>query len=169
MAVNQQEVIDAARDIIRLAKDYGGGETLNREMLLDPVLYAYFEGRFGAMSRQHQVEMHSKVRPQRIDFRHGSSNPSVMEFAVRPPSGGSTLQGSQNKSELRKLTRIVPSQAKTRILLLLDLYRESILKCKLKPTYDNINAGRGNFRRHSVRVIYVHPDIDYKFLWNPKK
>jgi hypothetical protein len=137
-------------------------------MLIDRTVYAYFEGRFGHFSRQHRVRMHSKPRPQRIDFRYGTSNPVVIEFAVRPRTKGGHLYGSQNRSELRKLTRVLSSEAKTRVLLLLDLSSNPIPKPKLKKTYDGINAGKGNFTRHSVRVIYVQRDNSYHFSWKPK-
>jgi hypothetical protein len=28
-----------------------------------------------------------------------------------------------------------------------------------------LNAGRGNFRKFPVRVIYVHRDVDFNFVW----
>ena len=136
-------------------------------MLLDPILYGYLQGRFGGMSRQHWVHIHGRQRPHRIDFRIGGNNPIVIEFAVRPPDGGTTLYGSQNRSELRKLARVSRATARLRVLLLIDLSPTPILRVKLEPTYDDQNAGRGNFTRHSVRVIYVHTQSTYNFLWQP--
>ena len=147
--------------------DYSSGP--EREMRLDPMVYGFLQGRHGHMSRQFYVRFHGAKRPKRIDFRYGTSNPAVIELAVRPPTGGSQLHGSQTESELRKLTRVPQAKAKRRILLLLDLYRSPLDEAKLKATYDSIHAGRGNFKRHSVRVIYVHRDSTYDFLWWPKK
>lgn len=93
---------DAAVRVVRLLDDYSGGHVGKREMLLDPILYGYLQGRFGSMTRQHHVQFYGAAKPKRIDFRHGTSNPTVIEFAVRPPSGHATLYGSQNRSELQK-------------------------------------------------------------------
>jgi hypothetical protein len=92
-----------------------------------------------------------------------------MEFAVRPPKGGGELYGSQNVSELRKLCRVSHTEARLRALLLLDLCHESIKQDALQNTYVSINAGRGRFRRSAVRVIYVHRDFGFNFLWKPYK
>jgi len=162
------ELEDAAQEIIRLLRDYSTDPAAQREMRIDPVVYGYFDGRFGKMSRQVYVRMHSRPRPQRIDFRYGSNNPLVFEFAVRSRQSDATLYGSQNVSELRKLTRVIPSQARTRILLLLDLTDTPIARDNLKATYDRINAGRGRFQRHPVRVIYASNSVTYNFLWRPQ-
>ena len=166
--MNIYQIKKATQNIIRLLQDYAGSGEYRREMLLDPVIYGYFEAAFGRMSRQHHVRLHSRPRPQRIDFRHGGSNPVVFEFAVRPPGGGGHLYGSQNTSELRKLTRVLTSQARLRVLLLVDLLQHPISRENLKRTYDAVNAGRGRFQRHSVRVIYVHASEEYDFLWRPQ-
>ena len=165
--MNIAEVINAGVEILDLLAAYRHDPAQRREMRIDPVVFGYLQGRFGHIQRQHYVRMHSKPKPQRIDFRFGTSNPVVLEFAVRPPNGASELYGSQNTSELRKLTRVLPSQAKSRMLLLLDMAHAPIPKSNLKPTYDNVNAGKGNFKRHTVRVIYVHSDDNYHFRWQP--
>src|SRR5207245_1508894 len=123
--------------------------------------------RFGRISRQHPVYLYGSERPQRIDFRYGGPNPVVIEFAVRPRDGGGQLYGSQNESELRKLTRVNQTEAKLRVLLLVDLANAPIAESELKPTYDGINAGPGNFTRMPVRVIYVHDQQSYNFIWRP--
>ena len=140
-----------------------------RESLLDPVLFAYLSARFSKVARQHPVYLYGSTRPQRIDFRFGGSNPVLLELAVRPPIGGGDLYGSQNADELRKLARISPTQARLRVLLLLDLHHDPLSEASLKATYGSINAGRGRFKRHSVRVIYVHANSTYHFKWNPFK
>jgi len=91
----------------------------------------------------------------------------VIEFAVRPPNGGATLYGSQNSTELRKLCRVTQASARLRVLLLMDLSPDPILRENLKPTYDVQSSGPGNFIRHSVRVVYVHSTSRYNFLWQP--
>jgi hypothetical protein len=163
--MNIAELTDAALGVLRLLEDYSRAP--QREMLIDPVLSAYLAGRFGEMTRQHWIRLHGRPRPQRIDFRYGGSNPSVIEFAFRPPTGRSELYGPQNLSELRKLTRVPRSRARRRYLLLLDRHHQPIQCANLKVTYDPLHAGRGRFRRHSVRVIYVHRDLQYNFVWRP--
>jgi hypothetical protein len=165
--MNLEQLQQASRRVISLLDDYTGTHVGRREMLLDPVLYGYLEGRFSQITRQHHVRLHSSSHPKRIDFRSGTTNPVVIEFAVRPPTGGPELYGSQNRSELRKLCRVTKSAARLRVLLLIDLYSEPLLKSSLKPTYDKQNSGQGNFKRHSVRILYVHRKEQYNFLWRP--
>src|SRR5436305_1954049 len=132
--MNIADLIDSARKVASVLKDYSGGHVGRREMLLDPILYGYLHGRFKRLSRQHWVRLHGRPRPQRIDFRAGGSNPVVIEFAVRPPHGGASLYGSQNRSELRKLTRVTRTSARLRVLLLIDLAPAAIPLNNLKPT-----------------------------------
>ena len=163
--MNIKDIIEASYKIIELVNEYHN--IPDREMLIDPILYAYLDGHFGNMQRQHYVYLYGSAKPKRIDFRFGGNNPVVIEFVVRSPTGGGTLYGSQNVSELRKLSRVEISQARLRVLLLVDLYWKPLNIDKLKSSYEQIHAGPGNFTRNSVRVIYVHNDKDYKFLWNP--
>lgn len=162
------DIIQAALEILALADNYRHDPRATREMRMDPLVLAYFQGRFGSMARQHHVRVHRGNRSKRIDFRHGTHNPVVIELAVRPRYGAGEMYGSQNSPELRKLCRVVPSQARTRVLLLLDLKRSPIDKVNLKATYDSLHAGRGRFTRHGVRVVYVHKERQYHFLWNPR-
>ena len=164
--MNIAQIIGASRAIIALRQDYHGGQQVGeREMRLDPILYGYFQGRFGRMSRQHRVQIHGRSRPRRIDFRSGGSNPVVIEIAVRPPTGGSHLYGSQNRGELRKLTRVTNTSARLRVLLLVDLAPSALARENLQDTYREQNAGSGNFVRHRVRVIYVHAHTAFSFIW----
>jgi len=140
-----------------------------KELLLDAILLAYLAGRYSNVARQHHVRLYGSAKPQRIDFRFGGNNPVVIELAVRPPSGGGSLYGSQNKSELRKLCRVAHSQARLRVLLLLDLARHPLSKESLQEDYDRQNAGRSRFKRSSVRVIYVHRRTTFHFSWSPFK
>jgi hypothetical protein len=160
-----QSITDATHCVVELLSDYFGGHVGRREMLLDPILYGYFQGRFGHMERQHYIHMYGSHIPQRIDLRFGTDRPVVLEFAVRPPSGGGTLYGSQNRSELRKLCRA--ENATMRVLLLIDLSRKPHRVDNLRRSYLSQNGGPGNFERRSVRVIYVSNEIQYNFLWRP--
>jgi len=155
---------DAAKRVIELQRDYTGGKVGEREMLLDPILYAYLEGRFGHFTRQHPVRRTGTVKPARVDFRRGTMNPVLIEFAVRPPSGHGTLYGSQNRSELRKLCRMA---AALRVLLLVDLYHIPLSQESLRRSYEKISGGQGNFVRRAVRVVYVHRKRTFDFLWRP--
>lgn len=157
------EVLDAGRDILRMLDDYS--RPPHREMLLDPMVYSYLEGRLGSVTRQHKVWFSGSLRPARIDFRFGTNAPSVLELAVRSPAGGVQLLGRQNRDELRKLVRVPQARARRRYLLLLDLYRNPIPKSQLQPTYGAESSGPGRFRRHAVRVVYVHRALSYTFRW----
>ncbi len=137
------------------------------ERWLHGVVLGLFEAKIGYMASEFPVENSSKVtKPKCIDFRHGGNNPVVIELVVR--LHGSEVYGSQNRSELRKLCRIPYSKARRRILLLLDASGlDPIQKNSLKRSYQEIGSGRGKFTRETVTVIYVHPDIEYAFRWNP--
>lgn len=163
--MNHTGLRKAALRVLQLLEEYSNAP--HREMLIDPALYAFLEGHFGLMSRQHPVEIAGHRRPARIDYRQGGSNPTVIEFAVRPPLGGPQLYGSQNRAELRKLTRIPQTRAKRRVLLLLDRHRIPLSRASLEPTYESVTAGPGNFQRRSVRVQYVHVSRQFNFLWTP--
>jgi hypothetical protein len=45
--LNIEELTNAALEVLRLLNDYSTAP--HREMLIDPALYAYLEGRFGSM------------------------------------------------------------------------------------------------------------------------
>jgi hypothetical protein len=154
-------------DVLQLMGKYQNPP--QKELLIDAILLAYLSGRFSQVDRQHYVYLYGSTKPRRIDFRFGGSNPVVLELAVRPPTGGGRLSGSQNISELRKLCRVSHTQARLRALLLLDLYYDPLQKDSLKATYDRIDAGRGRFKRSSVRVIYVHLRDTFHFRWSPFK
>lgn len=138
-----------------------------REMEIDKALLAELNARYGSVTRQHRMEFASSLRPSRIDYRVGGTNPVLLELAVRPADGSCQLYGSQNKSELFKLTRFPQSRVKLRALLLMDFKEKAISAEKLRQTYDPINAGRGNFERNAVRVVYVHEAVQYNFIWQP--
>jgi hypothetical protein len=101
----------------------------------------------------------------RIDFRHGGNNPDVIELVV--VNHGNEHSPSQNLSELRKLCRVPYSQARRRILLILDTLENPVPKEWLRENYGGYNAGRGRFSRNTVTVVYVHPEDSYSFRWTP--
>jgi len=157
--VNIQQITECAEELLEMVTHY---KSLKRrgELGADLLLYGLLQGRFGHMTRQHPVKL------GRIDFRYGASAPVVIELVHRgrrDPRAG--LFASQNRSEIRKLTRVTNTTARTRILLLIDRSSDSIPRRNLKPSYDATNAGRGRFTRHSIRVIYVSRTNSYNFIW----
>jgi len=152
-----------------MVRDYHGGP--KREMLIDPALYAYLRAsaRGRGVERQFHAHLPRQRKPARIDFRVKNPNAVLIEFAVRPPQGGGHLCGSQNRSELFKLTRFSNVSAKLRALLLIDLAEKPYDLVSLRETYDEINAGKGKFQRHPVKAIYAHADAAFAFKWNPYK
>lgn len=149
--------------ILRLARAYRKHIAENNANLL-------FFGFLSAWStRPVDRERHIRISglTKRFDFRIGGSNPVHIEFAWRTRVNGGELYGSQNRSELRKLTRLRSSQTKLRVLLLLDASDRPIPQNDLKATYDSQNSGKGRFKRHPVRVIYCHERSQYSFSWKP--
>jgi hypothetical protein len=162
--ITRKQLIDAASAIVALAGDYKGAP--HREMRLDGLVYGILSERFGA-TRQHKIHSRNKnsKRSQRIDFRQPGANPVVIELATRT-RGRNEIYGSQNRDELRKLAR--QGNAAMRYLLLLDVARRDALgKPELTDTFDKVLKQRGPGTRKSVRVVYVHPDLAYDFLWPP--
>jgi hypothetical protein len=163
--VNIEEITETGTEILKVLSDYHRAP--HREMLIDPVLFAFLRGRFGAVERQKHVSVYGSIKPKRIDFRVGGTNPVVLELAVRPPTGGGHLLGGQNTSELRKLCKVSTTAAKLRVLLLIDLYSRNYTKDKLKESYDAAHAGPGKFERNPVRVVYMHASNKFSFSWSP--
>ena len=50
----------------------------------------------------------------------------------------------------------------------MDFKAEPISLERLRQTYDPITAGRGNFERNAVRVVYIHENSQYNFIWQPR-
>lgn len=161
--MNRNEIAQAALTVMQLLAHYSNAP--HREMLVDPALYAFLEARFERMRRQIPIQVGASQK--RIDFRHGGTNPVAIEFAVRPPNGGGQLYGSQNASELRKLSRLPQTKAKLRALLLMDLHATPHARQNLESTYDQVVLGPGNYVRKPVSVIYVHRNRHYQFVWRP--
>lgn len=158
-----RDISDAATDLLRIYSTYHAPPP--GELAFELALHAYLHASFGHMSRQLPVRVGRSTR--RIDLRYGGTNPVVIELALRPRKGGVQLNASQNRKELLKLSRIPQSRARRRALLLVDLFRDPIPEGILRPGYDREHAGRGNFCRRSVRIIYAHEGSAYDFIWWP--
>lgn len=164
--MNTTQIKRAGSTVLGLIHKYSADSRKKLEMRQDPLLFGYFAARFGKMSRQWSIHIGESARPKRIDFRHGGSNPVLIEFAVRPPHGRSELYGPGNKAELNKLCRFPPAKAKLRVLLLLDLAEDPIEKANLMKSYAGIKSSRGRYKRYPVRVIYTHKNKQYDFMWS---
>ena len=162
---NVTTIKESAKDFLKVLDAYRNPPKTERG--LDIALFAYFFARFSNVTRQFNVIMPQSQAPHRIDFRFGGTNPILLEFALRPRSGGGHLLAPNNKSELRKLSRIPPSRARVRVLLVIDLRKRVEPLDRLKRNYENFHLGRGNFPRHGVRVVYVHPQQTETFFWVP--
>lgn len=163
------EATSAALALIDLRKDYSNPPKTERG--LDPIFYGYITAAHPnvIVSRQMHIKFHGAKNPSRIDFRIGGTNPTVLELAVRPATGQQQLCGPQNHDELLKLSKVPLNKAKRRILLLVDLKKNSIKKDSLKATYDSLHAGPGKKVRHAVTIVYVHSGLQYSFTWKPRK
>lgn len=164
-----KEATAAGLALIELRGHYSNPPRTERG--LDPIFFGYITAAHPhvTVSRQMNVKFAKKTKPSRIDFRLGGTNPTVLELAVRPESGGQQLSGQLNRTELLKLSKIVPSKAKRRILLLIDLKKTPITRNQLEPTYAALNAGPGKKARHAVTVVYVHGNLTFSFTWKPRK
>ncbi len=162
--MNRFSLIKTACDVVTLASHYKGEP--HKEMGLDGLLYGVLWAKF-KVSRQYQIRSTGRSHPKRIDFKQLGLNPVVIEFVTRTETRGE-IYGSQNRSELVKLSKQI--KMKSRFLLLLDISgKKPIAEARLKATYTPIKTTRGRYPRTSVRVVYVHPDRQYHFLWRPRK
>lgn len=163
------QAIEAAKALIDLRKHYSNPPKTERG--LDPIFFGYITAAHPKVkvTRQSHISFSGSPKPSRIDFRIGGSNPTYLELAVRPANGQQELCGPQNHAELRKLSKVIPSKGKRRILLLVDLKRTAMTVAKLKGTYTPLNAGPGKKARYAVTVVYVHATTSFSFTWKPKK
>ena len=124
-----------------------------------PLVEAYLFGRMPRVKREHSVE------DGRIDFKIGGTNPAYLELAVTPrplvdEAAGErantkpgTLTGSQNKTELNKLSLIPQSKAKGRFVLLIDLWEQPHTIDSLKNTYSAQQAVLTG--KNIINVVYA--------------
>jgi len=92
------------RYALRLTEFLTWGKT--REGWLHGVILGLLEGSVGNMESEYHVGQ------KRIDFRHGGNNPDCVELVVR--HHGNEHYGTQNKSELKKLSRVSYQRARKR-------------------------------------------------------
>lgn len=139
---------------------------IDDERWLHGVVLGILEAKVGDIQYEHPVEN------GRIDIRHGSSNPDVVEL-VLVKAGGSGWHAGQNKTELRKLSKTTKVQARRRMLLIIHAFGDSIPFEQMKRNYDNYTTSNGErsgyFGSNSIRVVYVHPRTDYNFIWKPPR
>jgi hypothetical protein len=164
--ITKPELIRGCQRVIELATQYKPKDH-HREMGYDGLLFGFLDAKFGGMKRQHKIWIGKSRSPKRLDYRQGGTRPVVIEFVVRTP-GRNEIYGSQNGSEIGKLTR--QRKASTRYLVLFDLSEEAPMDTKdLWQSYRKLNGGRGKFKRKPVQIIYVHPGFVDSYLWKPLK
>jgi hypothetical protein len=162
--ITRNALLDACRRVVALANQYKPKDH-HREMGYDGLLFGFLEAQFGMIKRQHRIFIGTSRRPKRLDFRQGGTRPVVIELAVRTPARNE-IYGSQNASEISKLTR--QRKASARYLLLFDLSKRDPMDLEdLWNSYRTVNGGVGKFKRMPVRVIYVHPDVVDTYIWRP--
>jgi len=132
-----------------------GRYTRTAERRIEPLVFGVLQARWGALRREVRAEDPGRDRP-RIDFRFGSTNPIVIELAVRPRAGGQQLEASQNGPELRKLSHVPQSQARLRSLVLLDLGEAPLSIGRLREDYTAKVRTTDGMGRNPIQVIYVH-------------
>jgi hypothetical protein len=169
--MKREHVLRAGREVLKLLALYKGPKVRKNERAIDPVVLAYLRGAGFTVSRQHYVWMYGSTKPQRIDFRVAGNPRSVVEFAVREAGGVQEVSAGKNHSELKKLARVKQGEAHMRYLLLLDMSTTlgPVPRAQMEQDYSGYNAGKGNFKRNPVRIVYVHADDEYDFLWHPWK
>jgi hypothetical protein len=135
------------------------------EAWLLPVIYGLTWGHFGPKFAREQRVSRGGSR-KRIDFRFNGAASTVFEVAVRDPKHQNQVYGPLNEDELHKLCR--ETAAWTRALLLIDLSGEGpFAEVNLRKSYSGVRGPLGGGGREVVRVIYVHPDTSFSFLWRP--
>ena len=162
--ITKKALMQACQRVVELAVQYKPKDH-HREMGYDGLLFGFLDAAFGGLKRQHKVWIGKSKWPKRIDFRQGGTSPVVLEFVVQTP-GRNEIHGSQNGSEIGKLTR--QRKASARYLLLFDLSGDSPMDTQdLWKSYRKLNGGVGKFTRKPVQVIYIHPDFVDDYIWKP--
>jgi hypothetical protein len=162
--ISKKALIKSCQRVLKMASEYKPKDH-HREMGYDGLLFGFLDAKFGKVKRQHKIRIGKSRSPKRLDFRQGGTSPVVIEFVVRTP-GRNEIYGSQNGSEIGKLTR--QRKASTRYLVLFDLSGEAPMDTKdLWESYRKLNGGVGKFTRKPVQIIYVHPKKVDSFIWKP--
>ncbi len=165
--IDRHKLFDACHRVLLLARQYRPTEP-HREMGYDGLLFGFLDARFGKMRRQYQITVGPSKLPKRLDFRQGGTSPVVIEFATRT-RGRNEVYGSQNRSEIQKLSR--QRKASLRCLILLDVSGNPPLPVdKLWSTYDKVRLGPGQYSRMPVQIVYIHPDVPREkafHCWKP--
>ncbi len=118
-----------------------GRYTRTTERRIEPLVFGILQARWGALRREVRAEDPGRDRP-RIDFRFGSTNPIVIELAVRPRAGGQQLEASQNGPELS--------------LVLLDFGDAPLSISRLREDYTARVRTTDRMGPNPIHVIYVH-------------
>ena len=164
--ITKSALIESCQRILEMATTYKPKEH-HREMGYDGLFFGFLDAKFGQMVRQKKIRIGKSRTPKRLDFWQRGTSPVVIEFVVRTP-GRNEIYGSQNGSEIGKLTR--QRKASTRYLVLFDLSKERPMDTKdLWKSYQKLNGGVGKFKRMPVQIIYVHPNLVGSCIWKPLK
>jgi hypothetical protein len=157
-------LLQAAHAILDTVDSYCSKGAPRSERTLDPVLFGFLLGANTKVDRQVSITVAGVHR--RVDFRCRGNNPANLEWVVRPTEGGGQLSARKNTDEIKKLSRSVNAR---RYLLLLDLTPSGseLSKESLESDYRTITLGPGKYPRHSVTVVYVHRQSEFKFMWRP--
>jgi hypothetical protein len=143
---------DAAAEVCAMARRYS---PVGGELHVDRILYGYLQAAYGYVRRQYAVEVDGQL--MRIDFYRGTRQATAIELAVRRAGAGeSALLPKANAPEIRKLRRLPPSRARTRVLLLMDFGAKQIAEPTLRSAYSDLARDPAE---RAIEVIYVRrPD-----------
>lgn len=134
------------------------------------ILHAYLLGRYQDVRKEFRVTKGS--RRKAVDFRFGDfSNDGeacLLELAVRNSENGSQLSPSQNSSELHKLSSYSRDLEDYRALLLLDIGHSALERNLLRKNYDDYIYEKPPRGARRVRVLYVHRNSTFSFVWYPE-
>ena len=157
-------LVEIGETVLSMAESYSIKK--KGEFFYDALLYGVLHERFPSVGRQLKLKKRpGQKRSQRIDFRVGGTNPTVIELAHGSRRAG--LTPSRNRSELEKLCR--HHKAQTRFLLLLDPTKLPPFRpTELKGLYRGWSPGPGRFARLPVTVIYVRTGHSFAFTWKAK-
>lgn len=112
-----------------------------------------------------------KVGSRRIDYRKGGAHPSLIELVTIPKKHGKDYYPYRNVKELEKLSKFPFSKARKRTLLIIDMfYNEPLERNYLKDRYQkswNRIIKKSRTKVNGVRILYVHPTVDYWFSLHP--